>query len=44
MSLIHLAQAVAAAPAFTPEPWMFPVLTAIAVVTGLVDAIAGVAG
>lgn len=44
MSLFHLALAAAQTPAFTPAPWMYPVLTAIAVITGLVDAIAGGGG
>lgn len=44
MSLPDLALAAAQTASYSPQPWMYPVLTAIALVTGLVDAVAGGGG
>lgn len=44
MALAFLAQAAAEAAHFTPAVWMYPTLTAVAVLTGFIDAIAGGGG
>lgn len=44
MALLDLALAAVSTAPYSPEPWMYPALGAIAVLTGMVDAIAGGGG